>query len=123
MNSVCQILVPPPLPGCDHYPTFLDYVFSNALMLTDLMNHQMKPFINRALHKGNFRVVQDKRSDMNQQSLSAMNANDGLDYLANALNLLGCNHIPMAYPPTYKPARPIRPPTSLIHKKTMRWCN
>ena len=58
MNSVCQILVPPPLAGCDHYH---NYVFSNALMLTDLMNHQMKPFIIGPCTKATFRLSKTSR--------------------------------------------------------------
>ena len=92
MDRVGRVSVPPPLPGCDHCPTLLDYVFSHSDR-PDEPSHEAT--FHRVWHKGDFGTIQDKLSGMNWHSLSAMNANDGFDHLANALNLLTVTHVPM----------------------------
>ena len=119
-DRVGQISVPPPLPGCDHCPTLLDYVFSYSDIPDEPSDGAT---YRRAWHKGNFRAIRDRLSDMNWHSLSGMSANDGFDHLASTLNLLTVTHVPMASPPRNKPPWPTRPPTSLIHERQRAWSN
>ena len=119
LDRVGHVHVCSPLPGCDHCPTLVDYVFSAA------SDNPAIPTSNnpqrRAWHKGNYRAIRHKLEGKNWTFLGTPNASDGYDYLADYLNELSEDFVPMNSTQRDKPPWPTRAPTSLIHEKQRVW--
>ena len=73
LDRVGHVAVLPPLPGCDHCPTLIDYVFSDTPHSpgSDIPQH-------RSWYRGNYKAIREKLECKAWDPLQTLTASEGL---------------------------------------------
>ena len=118
-DRIGQIQIPPPLPGCDHCPTVVEYVFSAddaSLVPTQ------DPPPRRAWHKGKYNKIRSILCDTDwKTTFEGLSASECFDLFTNQVKTLCEELVPLKPAGSDKPPWPTRPPTSLVHERQRAW--
>ena len=114
-----QIQILPPVPGSDHCPTVVEYIFSDlATLHAQDPHHQPR----RAWHKGNYKKISSTLSETNWEAkFEGLSANECFQHLAVQIRSLSDKFVPLKPEVSEKPPWPSRPPTSLVHERQRAW--
>ena len=117
-DRIGQIMIPPPLPGCDHCPTVVEYIFTDAESQAPIQDPQPR----RAWHKGKYNRVQSNLTDTDwATTFEGLNASECFDLFTNQVTALCEEFVPLKPPGSENPPWPTRPPTSLVRERQRAW--
>ena len=109
-----------PLPGCDHCPTTLEYIFSGQLQASRSLQHK------RAWHKGDYKALCKELSEVDWGlELAYLSTNEAYNVFSNHLRRLTQAFVPLKPSSTkgVKPPWETRPPRSLVEHRQKAWAN
>lgn len=118
-DRIGSLNVSAPLPGCDHCPTTIDYVFQN--LSSDRMHEHDLPQ-QKAWNRGRYSLMRQALETIDWDvELAYMNVDDSFNHFLTIISDLINAHVPVKQTKSGKPPWKTRAPTSLIHRRQAAW--
>ena len=121
-DRIGNLLVIPPLPGCDHCPVLFDYVFETDTPTASSECHDCDGGQRRDWHRGRYHLIRQCLVEIDWDlEFAFLSTDDCVSHFADILSDLNDQFVPLKRSRELKPPWQRNPPTSLIRQRQQAW--